>query len=241
MTDWRRPEAYAYTTTLSRDQWAWEFLRRNPEYRSDYAAFMTTWRALEADYGKPPDRDFARWKSDPRAYRVESEPGDPGGCVADENKVLIECWMGAKWGFHKFPLDPAMVAPTPEQLSWRPVHVGARTVTAGHRDYLGVTLTRLALGFDLNLPLPPQLEAAKFHLVSLQTRLRREGMPVPETVASRRADWTRYLRLLDAEASGAAREEIGTSLECRDVAGDTEAARDLRDHGYRRILLLPDK
>ena len=241
MTDWREPDAYAYTASLNRDQWAWEFLRRNPEYQSDYVAFMSTWRALEAEYGIPPNRDFARWKSDPRAYRMDSGTDDPEGCAADENKVLIECWMGAKWGFHKFPLNPAMVAPTPEQLGWRPMHVGARTVTAEHRDYLGESPTRVALGFDLNLPLPPQLEAAKFHLVSLQTRLRKEGMPVPATVASRRADWMRYLRLLDAEASGTPREEIGTSLECRNVAEALEAARDLRDRGYRRILLLPDK
>jgi Family of unknown function (DUF6499) len=241
MGDWGKSDAYAYTTSLNRDQWAWEFLRRNPEYQSDYAAFMSTWRALEAEYGIPPNRDFAGWKSDPRAYHVESGPDDVGDCLVDENKVLIECWMGAKWGFHKFPLDPAMAAPTPEQLSWRQVHVGARTVTADHRDYLGESATRVALGFDLKLPLPAQMEAAKFHLVSLQTRLRKEGMPVPETVASRRADWTKYLRLLDAAASGTPPEEIAIRLESQDVAADLEAARDLRDGGYRRILLLPDR
>lgn len=35
--DWRRPETYAYTETLTRRGWAWEFLRRNPAFRADLA------------------------------------------------------------------------------------------------------------------------------------------------------------------------------------------------------------
>ena len=31
------PESYAYTLTLSRSLWAWEFLRRNPAYKDQYA------------------------------------------------------------------------------------------------------------------------------------------------------------------------------------------------------------
>lgn len=33
--DWRRPETYAYTQSLTRVDWAWEFLRRNPVFRRD--------------------------------------------------------------------------------------------------------------------------------------------------------------------------------------------------------------
>ena len=45
---------YAPCAGLTRDQWAWEFLRRNPDYQRDYRAFIAIWRALEADYGAPP-------------------------------------------------------------------------------------------------------------------------------------------------------------------------------------------
>ena len=44
-------DPYARCAGLTRDQWAWEFLRRNPDYRRDYRAFIAIWRALEADYG----------------------------------------------------------------------------------------------------------------------------------------------------------------------------------------------
>lgn len=35
--DWRRAETYAYTQSLTRVDWAWEFLRRNPAFRCDVA------------------------------------------------------------------------------------------------------------------------------------------------------------------------------------------------------------
>ena len=110
--DWRHPNDYSYTAALSAERWAWEFLRRNPEYRHDWQAFITRWCSLEADYGKAPNRDFSRWKNDPRAYVSEQDtdlicPDELGAaCIIEDNKILIECWMGAKWGFYKFPLDP---------------------------------------------------------------------------------------------------------------------------------------
>ena len=34
MPDWSKAQAYAYTDALSAREWAWEFLRRNPEFRT---------------------------------------------------------------------------------------------------------------------------------------------------------------------------------------------------------------
>ena len=63
MPDWRKAQDYSFCESLTREQWAWEFLRRNPEYRQDYAWFISTWQALEQEYGKPPNRDFSRSSS----------------------------------------------------------------------------------------------------------------------------------------------------------------------------------
>lgn len=191
-------DAYAYCAGLTRDQWAWEFLRRNPGYRRDYDAFIAIWRALELDYGAPPHRDFSRWKQDPRAYgplpgeaALTAASGEL--CVVDDERVLLECWMGAKWGFYKFPLAPDRVAPAPDELSWRPP---PRSDTPAEAPY------RLDLSFDLSLPLAPQLEAAKFRLVGRAADLRRQGLAAPRTVANQRAHWARMLQLLDAAAAG---------------------------------------
>jgi hypothetical protein len=218
-------DTYAHCATLTRDQWAWEFLRRNPDYRRDYQAFITIWRALEADYGAPPNRDFSRWKQDPRAYGPlpgDAELAAPGSelCTVDDDRVLLECWMGAKWGFHKFPLDPDRIAPAPDELSWRPPPPSDGAVEAPYR----VDIT-----FDLSLPLPPQLEAAKFRLVSRAAELRRQGLAAPKTVANQRERWTTMLRLLDGD-------------EVPD-AGSTELlneAQALVAGGYREVLRLAD-
>lgn len=37
-SNWRNPEAYDYLDGLAAPDLAWEFLRRNPDYRRDYAA-----------------------------------------------------------------------------------------------------------------------------------------------------------------------------------------------------------
>lgn len=193
-------EAYAHCDALTRDQWAWEFLRRNPDYRADYRRFIALWQALEADYGAPPQRDFQRWKQDPRAYGPlpgDAELAAPSGelCVADDDRVLLECWMGAKWGYYKFPLDPEHgTPPSPDELSWRPPPAPAPRAAGD--------VYRLDIPFDLSLPLPPQLEAAKFRLVGRAAELRRQGLAAPMTVDNQRARWTRMLQLLDAAAAG---------------------------------------
>ena len=41
MPDWRNPADYEYTAKLTLHQWAWEFLRRNPEYCRRWKAIMS--------------------------------------------------------------------------------------------------------------------------------------------------------------------------------------------------------
>ena len=218
-------DAYAYCATLTREQWAWEFLRRNPDYRRDYHAFIAIWRALEADYGAPPHRDFSKWKRDPRAYGPlpgEAELAAPSGelCVVEDDRALLECWMGAKWGFYKFPLDPARVAPPPDELSWRPPPQSEREIEAPYR---------LDVAFDLSLPLPPQLEAAKFRLVSRAAELRRQGYAVPKTVATQRARWIMMLRLLDGD--------VPPDADCAEFLDEAQV---LVTDGYRELLRLAE-
>lgn len=201
-------------------QWAWEFLRRNPEYQADYREFIAVWQALEADYGAPPNRDFPRWKLDPRASRPAWDPSLSTGaaCAADEeDRQLIECWMGAKWGFYQFPQDPAMPAWQLESpINWRPA--------PGFRfDRPAQSASDIQLAFDLSLPLPAQLEAAKRLLVSRQAALRREGQAAPRSLQNQRGHWISLLTALDTH-SGALLDE----------------AQRMTTQGYREILhLLP--
>ena len=47
--DWRDAESYAYTRDLTPEGWAWEFLRRNPEYRAECAAHVSKCGEQAAD------------------------------------------------------------------------------------------------------------------------------------------------------------------------------------------------
>ncbi|MCB8829046.1 DUF6499 domain-containing protein, partial [Escherichia coli] len=47
--DWRSPAAYAHTKTISAAGFAWEYLRRNDEYREDF-------RSASADGSPRADR-----------------------------------------------------------------------------------------------------------------------------------------------------------------------------------------
>lgn len=199
-------------------QWAWEFLRRNPEYQADYREFISVWQALEAQYGAPPHRDFQRWQRDPRATRPAFSPEQITGAVCttdDEDRQLIECWMGAKWGFYQFPRNPDVPAWELEApINWRPA--------PGFRfDREANQASDIQLTFDLALPLPAQLDAAKQWLVTRQAALRRQGLAVPQTLVNQAEHWTKLLAVLD---SG-----LGELL---------DDALSMSHHGYREILHL---
>ncbi len=231
--DWKDPLAYAFCERLTSAQWAWEFLRRNPDYQQQWQAFWDTWQALEAAYGKPPNRDFCAWKNDPRAWVPASECAD-GECRIDQDKVLIECALGARWGFHKFPPDPRDDDPVGEgRLSWRPRAEAPLPVLPDDGQEPGPA--HMGLMFDLSLPLKPQLEQARHQLQLEAARRRREQGLQPRRVRALREHWVELLRVLDAEYAG----ELARARETFGEAALTEAM-ELRDGGYLELLRIPD-
>lgn len=242
--DWRNADEYRFWGQLNAGQWAWEFLRRNPEYQSDWGWFSGAWNRLESRYGKPPQRDFQAWQRDPDAYRVVDD--DAADCRVDEDKVLIECWMGSKWGFYKFPLDPATDMPTiGEQLSWRPLPEEASVVDALHRVDSGEDDDfRMTLAFELDLPLRPQLEAAQSFLQRRQAYLRKRGGMQMKTVTTLSPRWVLMLRLLDGHRAGESLASMQTVLgQCAadyNLADLLDQAVELVDGGYRSLPVIPD-
>lgn len=239
--DWRDPAAYTFEPPLGREEWAWQFLRRNPDYQADHAWFIATWRALEADYGAPPNRDYFSWKQDPRAWRAEAELAGCGAevCPGENDQVLIECWMGAKWGLRKFPPDPAWDRPMiEEQLAWREVPVSVPVLDGGLEPWLQQNPARIALGFDLSAPLAEQLEQARMTLLAERRARQRAGRLGDRRLAQAAVTWTLWLRLLDGVAAGETAERVGTELGLDDPRDALARARRLVDHEYRTILLM---
>ncbi|MEN8175455.1 MAG: DUF6499 domain-containing protein [Pseudomonadota bacterium] len=238
LPDWRIAQAYAYTAGLDGAGWAWEFLRRNTVYQAEWAAFRGTWTELEAAYGEPPNRDFNAWKEDPRAY-VRVSDGNPGDCLVDQDRVLIECALGARWGFHKFPPDPAdQDAVAGGRLTWRPRSGSITLVDDPYSGFLGADASRVALGFDLAGDLREQLELAKRKLQVLQRQRVRQGQLQPRRVALLRERWCLLLKLLDARAAGVGEQELTAALfagDARAMAGALVEAHGLCDGGYLEL------
>ncbi len=236
--DWRLDADYDYCEQLDLAGWAWQFLRREPDYRADYAWFIARWRQLEAAYGAPPQRDFFKWKQDARAWRPESEIAGCGSeiCPGENDQVLIECWMGAKWGFRKFPLDPAI--DQPDGLAWRESAVDVAVIDADAAATLRQTPEMLALNFDLALPLPAQLEAAKRHLIAARQLRAQAGSLPPRSLREGAPIWRRWLRMLDALEAGEKLDSIGEALALHAPEQDLATALAMRSGGYRRILQL---
>ncbi len=236
--DWRDPQAYAFCDRLTSAQWAWEFLRRNPEYQRQWREFHDTWQVLEAAYGKPPNRDFCAWKNDPRAWVPASEC-EGGDCRIDQDKVLIECALGARWGFHKFPPDPQDDDPVGEgRLSWRPQEEAPLPRADELPNEAWKNDETMALVFDLSMPLKPQLEQARRQLQMESASRRRQGRLVPKKVSSLREHWKSLLTLLDAEAAG----ELGAWRQRHpemELEPALEEAHRLVRGGYLSLLRIP--
>ena len=233
--DWRLEADYAYCQQLDLSGWAWQFLRRNLAYQADYAEFIKLWQQLEDAYGAPPHRDFFKWKQDPRAWRPVAEIAACSNeiCPGENDQVLIECWLGAKWGFRKFPIDPAILLP--DAPSWREFPIQVEAIESS-----GFTPSpdKLALNFDLALPLPAQLEAAKHRLIAASNQRARTGELAPRNLREGAAIWLAQLRILDALAAGEAVPTIAQALDLRAAEQEVEAAFAMRDGGYRRLLML---
>ena len=236
--EWKKDEEYRFCESLTAAQWAWEFLRRNPEYQRQWRDFIAVWRELEATYGKPPNRDFCAWKNDPRAW-VPVDECEQGDCRVDQDKVLIECAMGARWGFYKFPPDPEDDDPIGEgRLSWRPMEMEPLPQVEEVNQKALNRPEAVALLFDLSLPLKPQMEQARRQLQMEAAARRRQGLLMPRRISTQKGHLTLLLRLLDAEA-------VAETEEAAHVLGGVDGnlllrqARQMMEGKYRELLLFP--
>ena len=222
---------YSYTQKHNKEQWAWEFLRRNPEYQRDYKQFIHRWHTLEDLFGKGEDRDVQAWQNDIRALAnewdsemtlLEELPGAERDNTTQE-PVPIDEWMCQKWDIDCFPVDPKEQSlEVFENIRWREQKIDLDDIRFDAQNADPIA----QVNFDLRYSLQDQLEAANKDLITLTGQLQRLGK-VKLVASDHYEEWLEQIKLLDDEASFAkSREAI------------QDAATEMCVSGYRKILLM---
>jgi hypothetical protein len=92
MTDWKNPQDYAYTRTLTGNGWAWEFLRRNLDYQQHFKEVLAWRDQLAEKYGPGNDKWLAQF-NDPLAWI--SLQGEELRAAEQDRFAAPQIWPGA--------------------------------------------------------------------------------------------------------------------------------------------------
>jgi hypothetical protein len=224
LPNWTEPCAYPGPYDLDLNQWAWEFLRRNPRYQQDWAekveAVVTSNGAFDSSLiSKELDAEITKIE---QKYGIMM-PQDPGDgrlppSFRSEFVNMYEC--------------PSFL----DSVRW------AIQVCPGE----------LYVKFNLKRPIGDQMEVVRKWIENRQRDLVSVGRATkPRRTRNWRDKWPMYLRVLDARAVGANLDKIAGVL-CSDtpnsypqfkardaIRKNLAAARRLRDGGYLHMLRGP--
>lgn len=217
IADWTNSSEYPkWSASLRR--FAWEFLRRNPEYQKDWADYLDVCCSIiphfsqqvklsDADYCTLEDHPgFARY--DPPLLAGENESSWLKR-VGRGTRMSLSDWYARKWGLrNRFP-DP-FFAYEKSPVGLLDINFnnecGACMVTEnweGFKDGKIYSLHRqAALAFDYSLPIDPQIKAASRYLKNHQKWLIKNDVVAAFLNKIPRKELVVYLRMLDAEAVG---------------------------------------
>lgn len=211
--NWKDPDAYPDPNETDGCQWAWEFIRRNPEYHEDYKILT---KAKKEGSGNIRTRyGFGLSAYDPPIKPDESKEQYMARMVTSNNGthriISLEEYLCNKWILWRGLIDPK------ENYSSK---VKVLDINGGVRDIgteeeiiddlepnfpdLFVKENEVLLAFDLDKPIPKLLDDAKSLLEYRQEKMK----PKPKAKRSQFQLYPTYLRLLDAKKSEATDKEI---------------------------------
>lgn len=223
---WREDTDYNYTSRITRRQWAWEFLRRNPDYQR-------AWLAAAQVYSDKMQKRYTRSVQIPDILESE-ESLSHWGINQYVNPAVADL------GFKKLTENMCLF-PTGDQLIFGREFIASMAPNRGIKvDIEHFDIKRHALGvFDVTLPPGPQIKKMKARLEELHEK--RMGAKLNQGLKDTSA-FRGYIRHLDALAAGAETAEIKDRLYSSYSSPETSynqnenAAKGLRDGEYRRLL-----
>ncbi|MGA8709216.1 MAG: DUF6499 domain-containing protein [Steroidobacteraceae bacterium] len=188
MPDWQNPSDYSFTAKLNDSGWAWEFLRRNAQYRKDYEK-VTTKLAVKASavshltYGLTLDSPEADIRWDLGLHWWIFGPIRDPSCDAHPRFLT------------GFPLQPDSIE-IGTYFSRRPDHAGLEEATTPHEIPRVQRSEFATLLFDLRKPWGAQGRRAQMIFTTRQTALSAVMKKTPPHKGSH--NWPTYLRVIDA-------------------------------------------
>jgi len=226
---WRNPEHYAYVAKLENTSLAWEFLRRNPEYRADVGSWLPQWLALD----KVGCEKLELWE--PVEAKMER--------LCEKWKLWPVFGLGIPNSRRPPNFKNLQVPLGPDIVGW--------SINGEIEDYsssLGDYGPAVTLRIHLNQPVSEQLKATKKIIESVAEAY---GVKPPRLCHKdvRRQDrkYPLYLQILDARLEGASLAVIAKALygpdrEAYEAArDDTRTAVGLAQGGYLGLCRLPPR
>ena len=238
--NWRQRNDYPDPTNkTSMEVWAWEFLRRNPEFRNDCRHIQSLIDACPDE----PAGEFADWFNSPYGAAVQ----ELGGAIRD---------LSPKYGLVRMPPIDNMVLST---QTWSEIYRPFLPLLSPELEIPHFILwhapkddNEIAIRFNLTIPLSTQFAAARKLLDERQRELQKS---IGLTPAQRRNKvkqarlYQTYLRVLDAKVAKIPTTEIAIVLfpnkknvhpdyaAVRSVKDALKAAIALRDGGFRALAI----
>ena len=251
LPDWTKPHQYPDPKKTVSRHWAWEFLRRNPEYQRLWYELIAPYYDEKKGYrsvaaGKAAEE---RAETDPIIQRLRAEKKPYSITpphIQFEERFGIRFYPPPPWQeFNQPGRKPTFIN---EWLKFV-AKLSRRLMPEGEPYEIQVTLYdgEVLIWFNLNYRLEDQIERAKGLLEGRKKYLRGLG----ELKEHRSRDprlYQTYLRLLDAEVSGASLTEMGKVLFALAKGANPKArafdslksAKRIRDYGYLYVS-IPSK
>ncbi len=239
-TNWTNSEHYEHISNrTSLSFWAWQFLRRNSEYKKRWLEF----REQCVDHAK-----FGKQHNEIRLYAINRKEFANEWTGKVPQAVMMP--LGRLWGlefglshmynpthfdfqFRSFKIPPKVFIPfTP--LPSPPDETGS--------PMIGKTQNLLPLVVDLSYPIDQILKAVEQNIEGFHEDYREKGGAVPKPTKLHFKKWALYLRVLDAHMESVAVRKIARTLFDDTETGRSSARNHLnaavkfRDGGYREIL-----
>jgi len=203
---WKEIEDYAYTDNLNNQGWAWEFLRRNQAYVSDYNDYCGVILKHKKNSNSQPLQYFNPEKKEgetTQQWRARCMATEATGSSIDRPAT----YYGKKWHLKNilppqtpYPIKDLFILPWPKIVD--PDSFDDFYYTPN--EELSPTQPvpdKILLAFDLSLPIKHQLKQAKSKLNKAQNDQKNADTITPLKTKEHTQLWLNYLRILDAMAS----------------------------------------